>query len=176
MTTRMKSMEFFIDNGPPLVGKLDVHQDYRYEHTNLPRPNPAWEFTDANGHYHAHAEDDAERYPTLDAVIEQVPCDGSCGGTCEGEGYSITRYRCLICREEIQPGVLTGPHRFTVPGLKSWSVEVNAAVPDERVSVRVVVDGVVMFGVAGYGSITRDVDGEFRTVLQGIGPLGRRKA
>jgi hypothetical protein len=174
-STKIEAMEIFINNGPPLYGVLDVQQDVRWESSALPRPNPRWQYTDANGHYHAHAEDDRERYPTLEAVVEQAACDGSCGGVCDGEGYSVTRYFCLICREEILPGTLSGPYRFPVPGLKSWTVEVADAVREERVSVRIEASGVVLFGVAGYGQITRDANGS-RTVLQGISPLGRRKA
>lgn len=175
-TAKTGPVEIYINNGPPLTGSLDVHQDVQWEHSDLPRPDPRWQFTDSNGHYHAHADDKLEPYPTLDRVVEPVACDGSCGGTCDGEGYSTTRYFCLICREEITPGSLSGPYRFAIPGLKSWTVEVPSAITAERVSVRIEAAGTVMFGVAGYGQWTHDSEYGHRTSLTGIGPLGRRKA
>lgn len=65
------------------------------------KPDPEWEHTDSNGHFHAFAGD--EKTPTLTRYDVQIACDGSCGDVCEGEGYSEPRWKCAICGEAVEP-------------------------------------------------------------------------
>lgn len=65
------------------------------------KPDPAWEHTDSNGHFHAFAEDG--KTPTLTEYSVHVECDGSCGGVCGGEGYDQTHWKCAVCGEEAEP-------------------------------------------------------------------------
>lgn len=44
----IETVEIYINNGPPLTGSLDVHQDVEWQHSNLPRPNPRWQFTEGS--------------------------------------------------------------------------------------------------------------------------------
>ena len=67
--TTIEYMTVHVNGGPALRGTLKVEQDIQQIRSNLPRPNPRWEFTDANGHYHAYADDKGDRYPTLEAAV-----------------------------------------------------------------------------------------------------------
>lgn len=172
-------------NGVEMIdGEVSEDEDREVMWSQGPRVDPRWEFTDGNGHYHGWSEDKHGPYPTLEAVSEPQPCDGSCNGVCRGEGYSITRYFCRLCREEIEPGVIPGPYQFSVPMLKTWSVKVKTDgwrwMPGDTVSVRVVEREQVRFGVAVVSSFTSESitsDSHIFTVeLDGTGPLGRRKA
>ena len=63
--------------------------------------DPGWEHADSHGHFHAFAE--GGKTPTLTKWFEHVPCDGSCGGVCEGEGYDAARWKCVICGDPVEP-------------------------------------------------------------------------
>lgn len=167
-----------INNGEPRVGSFQLKRPMDVEASNLPRPNPRWEMVDSNGHYHAYSTEPPE-YPTLDTRPEHVECDGSCGGVCEGEGYSVTKYLCRICHEEIKPGLLQGPHFIQIEGLWEWELAVDGYTPtgsfDETVSVCIDQGNVRRWGVALVTGIQVS-DGECRVELVGAGPLGRRSA
>lgn len=183
MTARIKTetLAFYINGNPALSGELSLDQAYERVTSSGQSPNPRWEFTDANGHYHAHSDDKDDRYPTLARHVEHAECDGSCGGMCNGEGYHVTRYTCRACNAEIKPGVIPGPYSVSIPGLRSWEAWVDGLVRsfDEDLSVRITVSGETWFGFArcveaesrGYGD-----ESENRSHLVGLGPLGRRKA
>lgn len=64
-------------------------------------PDPDWEHADSNGHLHAFAE--KGETPTLTRYSVNIPCDGSCGGVCEGEGYDEWQWKCAICDEAVEP-------------------------------------------------------------------------
>ncbi|MBP2704423.1 hypothetical protein JOL79_11420 [Microbispora sp. RL4-1S] len=71
------------------------------------KPDTDWTFTDDAGHFHAFAErPGGEELPTLNEERVPVPCDGSCGDTCNGEGYTITRWTCRICGQQIEPAYI----------------------------------------------------------------------
>ena len=76
-------------------------------------PDPAWTFTDGCGHFHAW--DDAGELPTLSLRRVQVPCDGSCGGCCDEDGYTTTVYECVICSERVYPARKLGMRTTTGP-------------------------------------------------------------
>jgi hypothetical protein len=179
--TTTKTMAVYINNGPAMVGTLSEEQERIPVSSNLPEPDLRWEHTDSHGHFHAHSDDKDDRYPTLERHVERAECDGSCGGVCEGEGYHTVRYTCRICDEEIKPGSIPGPHHHTIPGMRSWTVQVAGPVsPFEKVSVRVEAGDTVYFGIAEGTSRSATSWGSDETTyvsdLVGIGPLGRRKA
>lgn len=165
-------------NGHEYVGELEIDHDTQVLWSDSPRPDPKWTFTDAQGHFHAYAKG----FPTLDMEMVHVDCDGSCGGTCGGEGFHETHYYCRICREEITPGTIAGPHQSTVSGPTSWTVRVKgegrpSLLLDESVSVRIVDSEGALFGVARVANKNiwsmGDVGG-FEVELVGEGPLKRQ--
>jgi hypothetical protein len=171
----MARLMVYLNNGDAMPGELEQHQDVETIRSMGAIPDPKWEVTDSNGHYHAR-DTSADSYPTLESSIRQVECDGSCDGTCDGEGWTETIYHCAICAEEIQPGTIGGPHTIHVPGLKSWEVTAYGARPlDEKVTVRIQTADTTLFGVAMPVSFESDSSGMTCTKLVGVSPLGARK-
>lgn len=167
-----------INGGEPVAAQLRITQERIDVSTNLPKPDPRWSFTDAAGHFHAYTEE--ETTPTLIVRMVHMPCDGSCGGVCDDEGYDATHYHCRICDEEIEPGTIPGPHYDTMPGLMSW--EIAAMVPlNGRAGVSVRFEPTAgafeYFGVALPGEVTIQGGSDGitgRTMLHGVTELGRR--
>ncbi|MBO4272370.1 hypothetical protein [Microbispora triticiradicis] len=92
-----------INNGQEWPCDVTIEQDVEYVRSELAmKPDPGWEFIDDAGHFHAFAEDG--ELPTLNSERVDVPCDGSCGGVCQGEGYTELRWTCRICEQEVKPG------------------------------------------------------------------------
>lgn len=179
--------EITIDSHPPVPGRLAIEREAITQMSALPRIDPSWTYTDAAGHFHAYGDDVAEgrdHYPTLRAEDEHHPCDGACGDSgCEG--YYTTRHLCRICGEEIEPGMLTGPHTFIVPGRLDWHADVVTTdeLPwlrhGERVTVRADDGRYTYFGVGivDIRKVTGGPDGvRTEAVVQAAGPLGRRAA
>lgn len=173
----MTRLAIFIDGEGPFAGDLEQHRDVETVSTMCPAPDPKWEQVDSNGHYHARNADEDD-YPTLKIHVERVECDGSCGGVCEGEGFTVTHYHCQVCDEEIEPGTIPGPHVLSMPGLASWQVTVRSTrTLDGTVSVRVVAnESTTLFGVATASGWESDGFGLVTTTLVGVSPLGRRQA
>lgn len=163
-----------INNGPAVkLISLEVTEGAHFEMTMLPQPDPGWERVDSNGHYHAYSDGNGDSYPTLASRTIHHGCDGSCGGVCEGEGYTSEQLSCRICNEVIYPRMTSGPHRFAVPKLSDWSMEVPVAVTKaDEVSVRFS-DG--RFGVAVVTEVRVESRGFVRTRLAGNGLLGVHK-
>ena len=111
-----------------LEGSLRVFQERIDISTDLPKPDPRWSTVDSSGHFHAMS---GKEYPTLRSKSVDMPCDGSCCGACEGEGYSVTEWSCRLCGEVIEPGMVPGPHRETMPGVTEWSAEVAGLATDD---------------------------------------------
>lgn len=82
----------------------------RYERAVM--PDPKWTFTDSHGHEHRWASTEREdnvrdaALPTLTKSWVDVPCDGSCGGVCGGEGYSEIVWHCTACGDPVEPGYI----------------------------------------------------------------------
>lgn len=166
-----------INGAEPVAAQLKVTQERIDISTRGPKPDPRWSYTDTAGHFHARAEDG--ELPTLLARREQLPCDGSCGGVCGGEGYEITIHSCRICGEEIAPGMIPGPHYGTMPGMIDWELVVQKPL-NRQGEVSVVFrnsDSSEHLGVAVVGDVYMESFGDRvrgRTTLHGVSPLGRR--
>lgn len=164
----------YVNNGDGVVCELGLDQEIHTQWSTGPRPDNAWSFVDRAGHFHAYDQADERRsYPTLHERSRAVPCDGSCGGVCGGEGYSVVEFFCRICEEQVEPGLIPGPYSFTVPGLKSWRVDAQASVEGDLVSIRLETEKRTYFGVAQITSshMGSDLAGA-RTTLTGWGELG----
>lgn len=81
------------------------------------KPNPGWDYTDAAGHRHTHAE------PNLVEIIQEP---WYCPDCREVHDNMLDHYECPDCGEHIVPGTLPGPHREFIPGL----VTITAIGPD----------------------------------------------
>jgi hypothetical protein len=98
-------------------------------HADLPKmyeadvPDPAWTFTDSAGHFHAYDSDG--KLPTLSAVLTHVDCDGSCGGICDGDGYSRTERQCPLCDEYVVPATRRGLVRVDTRSDPLMTIEVT---------------------------------------------------
>lgn len=145
----IKPVTIVIDNGEPMQGEynascewIDVTSD------RAVRPDPSWSFVDGRGHYHAWAQpaDSSRNLPTLKAESVEMPCDGSCGGVCGGEGYVRTEYHCGLCGEVVEPRTVPDRGTKTIPGLETHEVVVYGEVAGERVSVLVHLGDRTMFG------------------------------
>jgi hypothetical protein len=168
-----------IDNGPPLDADLVIDRQVIVVESLGSIPDRAWIHVDAAGHFHAWAAD--ETLPTLTEHHEQQPCDGSCGGVCEGEGYTVTTWTCRICTEPVEPGTIPGPHTRHMPRLTDWRVEVRRqrgvpppTVLGHEVSIRATVDRTEHFGVAILTDTQYDSDLGWTAIAYGNGPLGQR--
>ena len=102
-----------------ISGKLYITQERIDISTSGPKADPLWTAVDAAGHFHAMSGKD---YPTLSSRSIPVPCDGSCGGVCGGEGTSRTEWSCRVCREVMKPKLIPGPHYDSMPGRYDWQL------------------------------------------------------
>lgn len=171
-----------IDGGKPVGCILTIERDIIPISTALPRRNPAWEFTDTQGHYHAYDADGD--LPTLTRHVEDKPCDGSCGNTCDGspcEGYTVTTWTCMACDEQVEPGLLHGVHAESIPGRYTWSLLIDGEAPKGKtVSIVVDVEGGKWryFGFAIPDAVEQigEGSGYVRTTLREASPIGKRAA
>lgn len=164
-----------INGGVAMDAVMTVRQEMiEYRSQVATKHDPRWEFTDAAGHFHAY--DEKGERPTLDARTEHVPCDGSCSGVCEGEGYDVTHWHCALCREEIEPGRVPDEYGI-IPGRHSYDLTVHGPVPTGRVSFRFEAGDVEFFGFGEEVSATAESMGDrvrWRTEM-GCWPVARRK-
>ncbi len=140
-----------INSGPDLPAELTIEQEFTVIRSErATRPDPAWTFTDDARHFHAWSGD--RDLPTLDTRSRNAPCDGSCGGVCDGEGYTVTEHFCRICGQQIEPGRLPDQGEKRIPTARHWHLLVDSdrtlAQTGEHVSVRIVRDFLGYFGVA----------------------------
>ncbi|ETK36105.1 hypothetical protein [Microbispora sp. ATCC PTA-5024] len=142
-----------VNNGREWPCEIEIQQDVEYVRSErATKPDPGWEFIDAAGHFHAFAE--GGELPTLNSERVEMPCDGSCGGVCEGEGYTVLRHTCRICGQEVEPGYVPDYEARTVGEpiflRKMATVTITSAEPvtDSRdeVSVRVRYGDEELFG------------------------------
>jgi len=174
-TSTLHSTTIRLDDGEPVRGELMVSREVETIYSELAtKPDSAWEYTDPLGHWHAYADDGS--LPTLDAKREQVDCDGTCGGVCEGEGYEITRYYCRICSAPVDPARVPDhrPHHILTGW--NWTVVVYTFIPaGQEMSVRIIGEDRTAFGVGVSGEATiaaRRGETDARTTIHGISALG----
>ncbi len=177
MESTLHALAVRIDDGEPVAGELKVERDVEVVYSErATKPDPAWEYTDPFGHWHAYADDGS--LPTLDAKQEHVDCDGTCGGVCGGEGYDVTRYYCRICSAPVDPARVPdhGPHNIL--GMWRWTLVVYTLIPaGTEVSVRIAAEDRTAFGVGVAGESTVKVrrgETNARTTIVGVSPLGWR--
>lgn len=163
--------------------------DVRIEHERLDvtteyEPDPTWVHIDANDHFHAWSLDGTkhtDRLPTLNSRPIEEPCNGNCDDdVCEG--YTRTEYTCRLCGEVIEPKSRRTFGTKHMPGLMTWTVEVqmlanDALPPIGRDNVSFWTDMAKARNYFGVGYIQKTAHGIGDLVtatIHGIGPLGER--
>lgn len=171
-----------INDQPATEGTLTVERDVVLIYGDHLRPDQGWTFVDAASHFHAY--DQEGKTPTLVGRLRHIPCDGTCGGVCGGEGYAVTDKHCRICDEVIRPATVQDSTPIPVTGPSRWSVRVvhgrGAPYPvGHRVTVRLMdaASEVQAFGIAEGGGLEAFyADGRVThsCTLLGVGELGRK--
>jgi hypothetical protein len=171
-------------NGIP-VWSVDLETGYdEVEVTTLraTMPDPAWEFRDSQGHYHAFTGDG--KLPTLELRLkEHIPCHDY--DECGCPGTDVMANYCRICGDEVEPQRIPDLDRKFIPGRSFWSARVSGAMLRQGSEVTLMFygagpDGVlparqrVMFGIARVTDLILEMDQPARARLDGIGPLGER--
>jgi len=164
------------------MAELTVIHEVETLWSHGPRADPDWSYVDEAGHFHAahKVKQDSVTYPTLKSESIAMPCNGSCGGVCEGEGYTSIKRTCQICREEIVPAVIRGDYQFSIPRRTNWTAKVtglSSGALNGLQSLRLVCEGTEFFGVVSVAGLTTSVfDNRLSLDLHGVSELGRRKA
>lgn len=149
-----------IDDQQEWPCEIEIRNDIEYVRSDVAvKPDPEWEFVDDTGHFHAFAE--GGKLPTLQSERVAMPCDGSCGGVCEGEGYTVLRWTCRICGQEVEPGYAPDEKArgMGVPIVTSKKAQVKVVstkpIGERRreVSLRVRVGDEELFGVGLIGGV-----------------------
>lgn len=158
----------------------------------ITEPDFKWAHIDSHGHFHAFSRDKDTSLPTL--FRRQVnhthrePADED--GWAEEWTEAEVTWHCRICEETVEPKWDTRhpTHRTYAPGRLSWRVEVRAVgsncetlrtLDGQQVSVRVVDEGMVMFGVGLLRTIGASMGDDNRLrwfgCIYGNGALGTRE-
>lgn len=107
------------------------------------RPDLTWSETDDAGHVHRFAPAGTD-IPTAVGRSRPVPCDGSCGGVCGGEGYAVTVWHCRECDAVINPRWLPDElaREVGVPivGPRDWIIDVPDGADGEALGLMSVND------------------------------------
>ncbi len=139
-----------INGADPVFATLHRDQQWETIHSEGPRWDPMWRHVDKAGHPHVYGPKGST--PTLDARREERPCDGTCGGICQGEGYGVTVFTCPRCQEQIEPGVIRGPYTVQIPGPIDWRLDIDGGggapvdgvytpIPGDQTRYRIAFDG-----------------------------------
>jgi hypothetical protein len=152
-----------------------------------PEPDPRWSFTDQEGHEHrwqrwANAAELKEHgdweLPTLEYVVTGViGCDDGCGQVDE---IDVGEWRCLACRQVIEPGTRMPEPGRMIGGPMRWSAKVLMSekelgeMPREYMTDPVKVQTPMGWGRAYMMGVTpHDSLGiMYEVKLRGIGGLG----
>lgn len=181
---KASNLEVWVNDKGPFLGSLQIDTEVIDVTSSRDsyKPDPKWEYVDKAGHWHAFTSDG--KHPTMERYEKPVPCDGSCGGVCGGEGYSETRYRCRACGKRVKPNFVVDKPAFTpqrIPGRSDWRVNVAGrfeAMPavrhPDQVTVRVTQDGRTFFGLAALGDFSYCSDGTSEIAFVGTTELGQR--
>lgn len=165
-----------IDGADPVPCELTITtENIEVRAAQEASPDHRWEHWDSNGHYHAWTS--SEKLPTLTRQEVPQPCDGSCGGFCNGEGYTATEWRCRLCDELVDPGcIIRQDVHKSIPGTTSWEVTATVESPGrDFVSLHIVAGKRTYFGHARAGGFLVDHNG-IKVTFHGIAELGQRKA
>lgn len=172
-----------VNDGPGWPGQLRIEYERIDVSSSSPKVDRGWSFVDSAGHFHAAQEDKTRPWPTLRERIEVIPCDHEDHDE-DCDGANIHHLHCLICDEEIKPGMIPGPHHETIPGPMSWTAKVsvpveqaNALMSDRRVSLRFESGTVEAWGVAEVGGNVSYTSGQtfIDLELRGASALGQRR-
>ncbi len=92
--------------GGAAVNGIELHSvslsaDANHEFFEGDMPDPAWTHTDGAGHFHAYDADG--KLPTVGTRFVQVPCDGTCGGVCDDQGFTKAVHVCVLCEDPVEP-------------------------------------------------------------------------
>jgi len=139
-----------INGADPVPGEVSVETEMIDVSTmTASRPDMRWEYVDAAGHFHAYDNDG--NLPTL---VRRDDNPRSVAEEYYDDEYVPWHLECDLCGEEIQPQRLADdPHR-TIPGRTTFTVTVQAKVPQGRFSVVATTPDRVWFGV-GEGHVVR---------------------
>lgn len=98
--------------------RMEIHTEV-IEITSVVEPDPAWTFTDSEGHPHRAqtASEGHTLYPTLRQVTGPADwCD-----SCEDE-HTDSWFVCRLCGVTIYPGTRAGRTQY-IPGLTSYEID-----------------------------------------------------
>lgn len=174
-------VEISIDGRPPSAGILDVHQEWIDVSTlSAWKPDPKWTYVDRLGHFHAWGDDG--NLPTLDRrtrhvdpVVSDEIDDDPDPDDCDDDGYDESFHACRICDEEIEPKYVPAPRDRSMPGLKTWTIEVDQTLTcGTQVSVVATTPGSTAFGVGVVTTVSSPGSGTVRSTIAGSGDLGIR--
>lgn len=182
-------VEISIDGRPPAAGIIDVHQEWIDVGTlSAQKPDPDWTYLDERGHFHAW--DDEGNLPTLDRRMRHIDpvatdeidddpdpddLDDDNYDDDDRDGYEESFYACRICGEEIEPKYVPASRDRKMPGLKSWTIEVDQALTcGTQVSVVATTTGSTAFGVGVVTAVSHPRPGTVRSTIAGSGDLGIR--
>lgn len=109
MTNTMSNVPGLLDDQPVVFDRVEIEQHYDTITSDLPEPDPTWQFIDAQGHGHFMADNPANRYPTLVWTITRTYYCADCQ-----DEHDEGEYRCRLCGEAIQPATRAprGPIRI----------------------------------------------------------------
>lgn len=118
----------------------------RFEQTPM-IPDTRWVGT-GDDHEHTWEVPDAGPAVVTGAtrVMRHVPCDGSCGGVCGGEGYHVPVWVCDTTGDDLDPGYVPDPRgrEWQILRSETFTIDVqavNGLVPPVIESGRVEWDG-----------------------------------
>lgn len=150
-------------NDVPVRSLIEMHAETIGLSTLTPEVDPAWEATDAAGHFHAVAAGAGDdRLPTLRWTPR--PCPDHYDGDCD----SVGDYVCRECAEVLVPATRT-PLPTTILGETTWTVFVFDG-PKLDLGVAVSFRSDELFGfliVAGVEQVSNLGEPMNRTVLSG---------
>lgn len=126
------------------------------------KPDPKWQQTDTNGHYHAYSENGD--IPTLRSKSETYWC-----ADCQ-DHHTNYIHVCQLCGEEIQPKTIdSGPTSTWIAGPTTWTLHTKGPlnVPPEGLSVHINRSDLELFGIVYLVSQTISSDYGARNTFSG---------
>lgn len=163
------------DNTMVMTGPMGFEREYdEFRSDTAVKPDTRWNVTHADpgddGIVHVHrwvmpiADRERPYVSAARSEVRHVPCDGSCGGVCGGDGYDVPVWVCTHDGTDVDPGYIPdhGPHRYLRSETWTFEVEVGPEQPTEiagEVEVRWT-DPAGRRNVATYGTMRLRATGE----------------